>query len=50
MLDEDIGNYIDADGYLTVLVEQNSAQTVKGKRSLVSKLSTDYVKVDITYN
>ena len=42
-------NYIDANGYLTVLVEQNSAQTVKGKRSLVSKLSTDYVKVDITH-
>jgi len=43
------GNYIDADGYLTVLVEQNSAQTVKGKREYVSKLSTDYVKVDITH-
>jgi hypothetical protein len=43
------GNYIDANGNLTVLVEQNSAQTVKGKRSLVSKLSTDYVKVDITH-
>jgi len=44
----EFGNYI-ADGYLTVLVEQNSAQTVKGKRPLVSKLSTDYVKVDITH-
>ena len=43
------GNYIDANGYLTVLVEQNSAQTVKGKREYVSTLSTDYVKVDITY-
>jgi hypothetical protein len=48
-LTEGFGNYIDANGYLTVLVEQNSAQTVKGKRSLVSKLSTDYVKVDITH-
>jgi len=48
-LTEGFGNYIDADGYLTVLVEQNSAQSVKGKRSLVSKLSTDYVKVGITH-
>ncbi|OEU49827.1 MAG: hypothetical protein BA871_02920 [Desulfuromonadales bacterium C00003096] len=45
----EIGNYIDATGNMTVLVEQNSAQTVKGKRSLESKLSTDYVKVDITH-
>ena len=43
------GNYIDANGYLTVLVEQNSAQTVKGKKEYVSTLSTDYVKVDITH-
>jgi len=42
------GNYIE-DGNLTVLVEQNSAQTVKGKKECVSKLSTDYVKVDITH-
>jgi len=47
-LTEGFGNYIE-DGNLTVLVEQNSAQTVKGKRSLASKLSTDYVKVDITH-
>ena len=47
-LTEGFGSYI-ANGYMTVLVEQNSAQTVKGKRSLVSKLSTDYVKVDITH-
>ena len=45
----EIGSYIDATGNLTVLVEQNSPQTVIGKRSLVSKLSTDYVKVDITH-
>lgn len=45
-----IGNYIDAStGNLTVLVEQNYNQTVKGKKELVSKLSTDYVKVDITH-
>jgi len=43
------GSYIDANGYLTVLVEQNSAQTLKGKREYVSKLSTDYMKVDITH-
>ena len=43
------GSYIDANGYLTVLVEQNSAQTVKGKKEYVSTLSTDYVKVDITH-
>jgi len=48
-LTEGFGNYIDANGYLTVLVEQNSAQTVKGKKEYVSKLSTDYVKVDITH-
>ena len=47
-LTEGFGSYI-ANGYITVLVEQNSVQTVKGKRSLVSKLSTDYVKVDITH-
>ena len=46
----EIGNYIDAStGNLTVLVEQNYNQTVKGKKELVSKLSTDYVKVDITH-
>jgi hypothetical protein len=45
----EIGNYIDATGNMTILVEQNSAHAVKGKRSLASKLSTDYVKVDITH-
>ena len=45
----EIGSYIGAAGNMTILVEQNSAQTVKGKRSLVSKLSTDYAKVDITH-
>ena len=44
-----MGNYIDATGNLTILVEQNHNQTVKGKRDLVSKISTDYVKVDITH-
>ena len=44
-----IGNYIDTTGNLTILVEQNYNQTVKGKKDLVSKLSTDYVKVDITH-
>ena len=48
-LTEGFGSYIDTNGYLTVLVEQNSNQTVKGKKEYVSKLSTDYVKVDITY-
>ena len=45
----EIGNYLDATGNMTVLVEQNSAHAMKGKRSLASKLSTDYVKVDITH-
>ena len=45
----EIGSYVDATGNMTVLVEQNSAHAVNGKRSLVSKLSTDYVKVDITH-
>jgi hypothetical protein len=45
----EIGSYVDATGNMTVLVEQNSAQTAKGKREYVSKLSTDYVKVDITH-
>ena len=49
-LTEEFENYIDANnGYLTILVEQNSAQTAKGKKEYVSKLSTDYVKVDITH-
>jgi hypothetical protein len=48
VLTGEFGNYIE-DGNLTVLVEQNSAQTVKGKKECVSKLSTDYVKVDITH-
>jgi outer membrane protein assembly factor BamB len=45
----EIGSYVDATGNMTILVEQNSAQTAKGKREYVSKLSTDYVKVDITH-
>ena len=45
----DCENYIDTSGNLTILVEQNYNQTAKGKRELVSKISTDYVKVDITH-
>ncbi|HJH26302.1 MAG TPA: hypothetical protein C5S37_05885 [Methanophagales archaeon] len=45
----DCENCIDATGNLTILVEQNYNQTIKGKKELVSKISTDYVKVDITH-
>ena len=45
----DCENYIDVTGNLTILVEQNYNQTTKGKKKLVSKLSTDFVKVDITH-
>jgi hypothetical protein len=43
-------NYVDATGILTILVVQNAYQneTLKG-RALVSMLSTDYVRADITY-
>ena len=44
MITENVGNYIDTTGNLTILVEQNSPQGGKA-----SKISTDYVKVDITY-
>ena len=42
---ENIGNYIDATGNSTILVEQNSPRS-QGKNS---KICTDYVKVDISY-
>ena len=45
----EIGSYIGATGNLTILAEQNSAHALKGKRSLMSKIGTDYVKVDITH-
>ena len=46
----DCKNYIDATtGNLMILVEQNYNHTAKGKRELVSKISTDYVKVDISH-
>jgi len=45
----DCENYVDATGNLTILVEQNYNQTMKVKKELVSKISTDYVKVDIMY-
>lgn len=44
MITENVGNYIDADGNLTILVEQNTPQGGKA-----SKISTDYVKVDILH-
>lgn len=44
MITENVGNYIDTTGNLTIQVEQNSPQGGKA-----SKISTDYVKVDITY-
>ena len=40
---ENVGNYIDTTGNLTILVKQNPPQGGKA-----SKISTDYVKVDIT--
>ena len=40
-----IGNYVDTTGNLTILVEQNTPQ--QGEKA--SKISTDYVKVDITH-
>lgn len=40
---ENVENYIDADGTLTILVEQNSPQDRKA-----SRIRTDYVKVNIT--
>ncbi|RZN39011.1 MAG: hypothetical protein EFT35_04135 [Methanophagales archaeon ANME-1-THS] len=40
-----IGNYLDATGNMTILVVQNSPHA--GKK--VSKISTDFVKVDITH-
>ena len=42
-------NYIDVTGNLTILVEQNYNQTMDRKKKFVSKLSTDFVKVDITH-
>jgi hypothetical protein len=43
-------NYVDTAGNLTILVVQNANQTETPKgRALVSMLSTDYVKADITY-
>ena len=42
-------NYVDTAGNLTILVVQNANQSVTRRgRPLVSKLSTDYVKIDIT--
>ena len=42
-------NYIDAYGNLTILVVQNANQSALSGRPLVSKISTDYVKIDITH-
>jgi len=41
---ENVGNYIDTTGNLTILVKQNSSQ---GRKA--SKISTDYVKIDVTH-
>ena len=41
-------NYIDTDGILTILVVQNAYQSTPRGRALVSMLSTDYVRADIT--
>ena len=43
------GDYIDAYGNLTILVVQNANQSARRGRQLVSKLSTDYVKIDVTH-
>ena len=49
MITANTENYIDAYGNLTILVVQNANQSVARRgRPLVSKLSTDYVKIDIT--
>ena len=42
-------NYIDTDGILTILVVQNAYQSAPKGRALVSMLSTDYIRADVTY-
>ena len=40
-----IGNYIDANGYLIILIEQNAETALL----VISTIYTDYVKVDVTH-
>ena len=49
MITANTENYIDAYGNLTILVVQNANQSALRGRQLVSKLSTDCVKIDITH-
>ncbi|CAD6491526.1 MAG: hypothetical protein ANIMEMIM_00156 [Candidatus Argoarchaeum ethanivorans] len=45
----DIGNYISPDGNLIIIAEQNRPQWKLWRWSYHSRLSTDYVKVEVTY-
>lgn len=45
---EDIGDYIDDSGSLTVIAEQNAPQRKFWRWVLKSSVGTDYVKVDVT--
>ena len=45
---DNIGDYIDDDGSLIIIAEQNTAHWRFGLK-FRSRLSTDYVKVDVTY-
>jgi hypothetical protein len=46
---DNIGDYIDDDGSLIIIAEQNSAQWRFWRWTFRSRLGTDYVKVDVTY-
>lgn len=45
---DNIGDYIDDDGSLIIIAEQNSAQWRFWRWTFRSQLGTDYVKVDVT--
>ena len=46
---DNIGDYIDDDGSLIIIAEQNSAQWKWWWWTFRSRIGTDYVKVDVTY-